>query len=68
MYVYLPSTVIELDTIIAITQTMAILMPAKRLVERCRDPNGLRMPKYRPKLMKHICRMLEEQANTSHVT
>lgn len=26
------------------------------------------MPKYLPKLMKHICRMLAEHASTSHVT
>lgn len=30
----LPSTVIELDTSMAMAQTMAILMPARRLVER----------------------------------
>lgn len=42
---YLPNTVIELDTIMAINQTMAIFMPAKRFVERCREPNGFRMPK-----------------------
>lgn len=66
--IHSPSTVIELETIIAITQTIAILIPAKRFVERCLEPRGFRIPRYRPRLMKHICRILEEHANTSHVT
>uniref|UniRef100_A0A1A9WRM1 Uncharacterized protein n=1 Tax=Glossina brevipalpis TaxID=37001 RepID=A0A1A9WRM1_9MUSC len=40
-----PKTVIELDTIIAINHTMAIFIPAKRLVDRCLEPSGLRIPK-----------------------
>lgn len=64
----LPNTVIELDTIIAITHTRAILIPTKRFVEWCRDPNGFRMPRNRPRLMKHMCSMLAEQASTSQVT
>jgi hypothetical protein len=42
---HLPNTVIDEETIIAISQTRAILMLAIRLVEWLREPNGLRMPK-----------------------
>jgi hypothetical protein len=63
-----PNTVIDEETIIAISHTSAILMLAIRLVEWLRDPSGLRMPKYRPRLMKHMCKMLAEQASTSQVT
>lgn len=64
----IPNTVMELDTSIAIAHTVAILIVVRRFVEVCRDPNGLRMPIYRPKLIKHMCSMLDEQASTSHVT
>ena len=50
------------------SHTSAILKPVSRFVELCRDPNGFLIPKYLPKLMKHICKMLAEHANTSHVT
>lgn len=50
------------------SHTSAILKPVRRFVELWRDPNGFLMPKYLPKLMKHICRMLAEHASTSHVT
>lgn len=63
-----PKSVIELDTSIERAQTRAILMPTRRLVEEWRVLRGLRMPRYRPRLMKHMCMMLEEQASTSHVT
>lgn len=65
---YLPRIVIELDTGMAINQATAILIPTIRLVARCREPNGFLMPKYRPRLMKHMCQMLAEHANTSQVT
>lgn len=43
-FYFLPSTVIELDTIIAITQTIPIFIPAIRLVEWFLEPNGFRIP------------------------
>lgn len=52
----------------AITHTKAIFIPTKRLVEWCRDPSGLRMPRNRPRLMKHMCSILAEHARTSQVT
>lgn len=64
----LPNTVIDDDISMARSHTSAILNPVSRFVELCRDPNGFLMPKYLPKLMKHMCKMLAEQANTSHVT
>lgn len=64
----LPNTVIDDDISMASSHTRAILNPVSRFVEVCRDPNGFLMPKYLPKLMKHMCKMLAEQANTSHVT
>lgn len=64
----LPNTVIDDDISIASIHTSAILKPVNRLVELWRDPRGFLMPKYRPRLMKHMCKMLAEQAKTSHVT
>lgn len=64
----LPNTVIDDDISMASSHTRAILNPVSRFVEVCRDPNGFLMPKYLPKLMKHMCKILAEQANTSHVT
>lgn len=58
----------ELETGMAMSQATAILIPTIRLVERCLDPSGFFMPKYRPRLMKHMCQMLAEHANTSQVT
>ena len=53
---------------IANIHTRAILKPVNRFVELWRDPSGFLMPKYRPRLMKHMCKMLAEHAKTSHVT
>lgn len=64
----LPNTVIDEDISMARSHTSAILKPVSRFVELCRDPNGFLMPKYLPKLMKHMCKMLAEHASTSHVT
>lgn len=64
----LPNTVIELETNIAKSHTTAILNPTIRLVDVCLVLSGLRMPKYLPREMKHMCIMLAEQASTSHVT
>lgn len=58
----------EKETGMAMSQQTAILMPTIRLVERCREPRGFLMPKYRPRLMKHMCQMLAEHASTSQVT
>lgn len=58
----------ELHTIMAISHTIVILTKVRRFVELCRVPSGLRMPVYRPTLMKHMCSMLDEQASTSQVT
>lgn len=41
----LPKTVIELEMVIAISQTMAILMVVSRLVVWRRERRGFRMPK-----------------------
>lgn len=49
-----PNTVIELDINMASNQTSAIFMLVNFFVELCRVPSGFLMPKYRPKLMKHI--------------
>lgn len=64
----LPNTVIDDDMSMARSHTRAILNPVSRFVELCRDPKGFLMPKYLPKLMKHMCKILAEHANTSHVT
>lgn len=63
-----PRPVIDDEISIARSHTRAILKLVKRFVELCRDPSGFLMPKYRPRLIKHMCRMLAEQARTSQVT
>lgn len=68
MNLYIPNTVMELDTTIDNNQTKAILRTIVLVVVLCLVFNGFRMPKYRPKLMKHMCIIEEEHANTSHVT
>lgn len=50
----LPNTVIDDDMSMARSHTSAILNPVSRFVELFRDPNGFLIPKYRPKLMKHM--------------
>lgn len=64
----LPKTVMEEEISMARSHTSAILKLVKRFVELWREPSGFLMPKYLPRLMKHMCRMLAEHANTSHVT
>lgn len=66
--VHSPKPVIEDEISIARSHTRAILKLVRRFVELCREPSGFLMPKYRPRLMKHMCRMLAEHARTSHVT
>jgi hypothetical protein len=64
-----PRTVMELDTSIDRSHTSAILNPTSLFVEyACRVLSGLRIPRYRPRLMKHMCIMLAEHASTSQVT
>lgn len=58
----------ELDMTIDSSHTKAILSTTVRVVVLCRVFNGFLIPKYRPKLMKHMCIIDDEHANTSHVT
>lgn len=64
----IPNTVIDDDINMARSHTSAILKPVSRFVEPVRDCNGFLIPKYLPKLIKHICKILAEHASTSHVT
>lgn len=64
----IPNTVIELDTSMDSSQTRAILRTTVLVVVLCRVFRGFLIPRYLPRLMKHMCMMEAEQANTSHVT
>lgn len=64
----LPNTVIELDTTMDSSQTRAILKTTVLVVVLCLVFRGFLIPRYRPKLMKHMCIMEALHASTSHVT
>lgn len=50
-------------------QVRATFMPTSRLVAYlCLVFSGFRIPRYLPKLMQHMCIMLDEHANTSQDT
>lgn len=65
---WIPNTVIELDTSMDSSQTRAILRTTVLVVVLCLVFSGFLIPRYRPKLMKHMCIIEAEQARTSHVT
>lgn len=65
---YLPKTVIELDTSFDNSQAKAILITIVLVVVLCRVFKGFLIPRYRPRLMKHMCIIEAEHAKTSQVT
>lgn len=57
----------ELDTTIDNNHASPIRNTTVLVVVLCRVFKGFLMPKYRPRLIKHMCIIEAEQAKTSHV-